>query len=415
MGLNHFGIGVRIDGLDVAPVVIEGGTIEYGRQDQFDQPSPPICTLTLFTKQGWPQNPEAWFEYGVGDGQWSTGASGFVPTHDTDDTYIGPLAGLYIGAPVWVAINTASGFLPDHDTQDTYLGESFRRFTGVVQAIDYSRETIQLTCVGTQESWNRVGLFNPPTVSWPIERDWDRAQRIAELVPSPTVLHLGGEAAGLFVAKSIDADFPTSLNTYLSKLATDCGGLFYQDREGRVWYRSRNYMYLGALPIPSGIVDAESLGMSLELGDVANWLRLTWRTVDDSDPDNIVIDNPTETVDDPASIDRYGYRFATYDTNLGDVYGAYAQARTLLDARGPRWEMPDATIYLSLASDAEIVALATLDLGSMVEIGPMPTGAPTEYVVAELLGYTENLSQSDWTLDLHLAPHITPYPETGPG
>ena len=130
---------------------------------------------------------------------------------------------------------------------------------------------------------------------------------------------------------------------------------------------------------------------------------------------DIIIETPAQQVEDLDLIDRYGYRFGSYSTQLGDYPGSYAAAMTLLIASAPTWEMPEATVVLNLATDAEVRTICDIDLGHLVEITPLPTGAPMETVIAEVLGYTEHLTPSDWAIDLHLAPYVEPYPETGPG
>ena len=53
---------------------------------------------------------------------------------------------------------------------------------------------------------------------------------------------------------------------------------------------------------------------------------------------------------------------------------------------------------------AEQDSIAELGLDDRLNIGPLLDGAPTKNVTARILGYTEIISRSEWTIDYHLAP-----------
>ncbi len=265
--MNRWGIGVRVDGVDIGDVVIEGGQIEYGRSDVLEQPMPTTCDLTLFTQDGYPQNPNSWFEYGVGD--WTTAASGFEADHDTEATYVGPRASIYIGAPVWVSATTDPGFSAGHDTEDTYLGAEFRRFTGKVQAIEYDLDRLRVFCVTDMEQWARAGIkeLAPGTLRSAYETD--RAEELCDLAPSPTTLHVQGGTEMTF-ADMLPEDFPVCLLDELQRIAAESDGIIYANRQGNVTFQTRDYDPGDAVDIPPGVVDKESLGMNLELGSMLN-------------------------------------------------------------------------------------------------------------------------------------------------
>lgn len=266
--MNRWGIGVRVDGVDIGDVVIEGGTIEYGRTDVLEQPMPTTCELTLFTQDGYPQNPASWFEYGVGD--WTSAASGFEAGHDTEDEYLGPRASIYIGAPVWVAATTDPGFSADHDTEDTYLGAEYRRFTGKVQAIEYEYERLRVFCVTDLEQWARAGLKDPDPDN-PISADSDlhRAILLADLAPSPTTLHTQGTNGLTFDDMTAD-DFPVCLLDELQRIAAESDGIVYANRLGQVYFQTRKWTPPTEVEIPTTLVDREQLGMVTELGTILN-------------------------------------------------------------------------------------------------------------------------------------------------
>jgi hypothetical protein len=398
--LNRYGIGVRIDGQDIGPLVIEGGTIDYGRLSVFDQPEPPQCTLTLFTKAGAPQYPGMWPEFG--EGEWST-ASGFTTDHDTDTTYIGGAVKAYIGAPVWVSVTTDSGFSTTHDTDDTYTGAEFRRFTGRIIGLDYSTERLTVSCVADIEQWFRIGIPYGPSVPFDDSTDTDRADGIAIYAPAPATLHIDG-AAGTTVAPLAAAAFPMCLGEYLSGLANDADGLFYADREGRVRYRSRAWTPPDPYTIPHTITDHD-IDMEMELGTLENKITVTYLYLDGLGD----VQRSDVTVTDSASVARYGVRAAMYDTDLWESTPATNHAYTLLDAQRAAWNLPEIVCHMQLATDAQVEEICALDLGHPVTVPYLPAGAPVESVDAQVIGYSETLSSQEWTIDLHLAPIVTPY------
>jgi hypothetical protein len=400
--LNRFGIGVRIDGVDVGPIVEEGGTIEYGRLSTFEQPEPPQCTLTFLTPAAAPQVPAMWPEFG--HGEWST-ASGFRPIHDTDDDYIGGAVKIYIGAPVWVAATTDSGFSADHDTQDIYDGAEYRRFTGRVVGIDWTTDRVVVTSVADIEQWSRVAMmaFSDPTFMasgdpppWPdIEPDTVRAAWLAAQTPSPSTLHIDG-APGFDVAQYRQEDIPLCLAPALQDIARSTGGLFYADREGRAWFRSRNWTPPSILRIPPEITDYYAFGMELELGTVENDVTVTYREDTSSDGSANEVD--------AGSVTRYGTRQGMYDTILADSDAAHTRATEILAALTPAWDMPEVTLHMRLATDENISDLVEIDLGHHVRIPYLPVGSPVPSHDAQVIGYTEHLSTSAWEIELHLAP-----------
>jgi chitodextrinase len=389
--MNRFGIGVRIDGHDVGLLVLAGGTIDYGRSTVFEQPGAPTCHLTLFTQQGYPQNPAAWFDYGVGT--WGD-PSHFVPTHDTDDTYAGPRNALYVGAPVWVSATTSSHFVPTHDTDDIYAGSEFRRFTGKVDAIEYGYYAVDVVCSGTLEEWARVGIVEPPTTPIGGAADSVVAADLATLTPSPTVLHIQGDP-GPGMIEYVSADYPLCLLPTLQQIADDADALLYQNREGNVTYRTRNWAPPIEYTVPSGIIDAETLAMTLELGDMQNSVMVECGTS---------VPRAMGMSDDAASIAQYGLRAGLYTTALADNFDASAHAATIIIRTAPAWHMPDLDLHMNLATDRDVFDICQLEQGVWVIVNDLPTGAPVPYYTAHVLGWTEDLSSNEWVITMHLAP-----------
>jgi hypothetical protein len=404
--LSRYGIGVRVDGKDVGPVVVAGGTIDYGRMSIFEQPEPPQCEITFMTKAGAPQLPELWPEFGYGD--WST-ASGFVPDHDAEDVYVGGAVKVYIGAPLWISVTTDSGFSPGHDTQDVYDGAEHRRFTGKIMALDYSTDALTVTAVADIEQWFRTPLlrYTPGKATRGISivagGDVTRAQWAANMAdPQPLTLHTAGTDGAQIAALQVD-DF-TCVGNVISDVATDADALFYADREGRVWYRSRNAPRAPVYEVPWSITDHD-IEMSLELGTIENMIYLSY--VDSTTHTGVPVMGEASVVDN-ASIALYGQRTGVYESQLWGSSSAQNRAATILEAQRAAWNLPEVTLHMRLATDAQVEEVCALDLGHRVFIPSLPAGAPVPDVHAQVLGYTEHLSSQEWALDLHLAPIVTP-------
>ena len=402
--MNRFGLGVRIAGYDVGPWVVEGGSIEYGRSTVFEQPGAPTCHLTLFTREGWPQNPDAWFDYGVGT--WGD-TSGFNPAHDADDEYIGPRTPLFIGAPVWVAATTTSGFLPDHDTQDTYMGAEFRRFTGKVQAIEYSRYRLDIVCAGDLEEWARIGIMEAPSLPFDVEADTARALDLAYRAGAPTTLHIEGNDGPLILSYTT-SDYPICLLVALQAIADDADGLLYQNREGNVTYRTHIWEGFGPTEyaVPSGIVNAETLDMVLELGSAENTVVVEW-----GDPADYGGYQPIVQAQDSALMQQYGVRRGYYTSQLTTQVAADFHAHRILQKQAPAWHLPDVELHMNLATDRQVYDVCGLEQGDPVGIFDLPPGAPVPEVRTYVLGFTEDLTANDWVITMHLAPAFYDWPE----
>lgn len=385
---NLYGIGVRIDGTDVGPLIIEGGTIDYGRSSVFDQPGAATCQLTLFTSDGYPQAPASWFEFGVGE--WGA-LSGFVD--DYADEYAGPRARLSLGAPVWVAATTDSGFTDAYS--DTYTGAEFRRFTGRIQAIGYERERITLTCVDDLEAWAHVGIMTAPATDRPVELGTERAAWLATESPSPTTLHFVGDT-GVLIRAIPATSYPLCLLAELQAIATDSDHLLYCDRAGRVTYRGDSTA--AEWTAPPGIVEAESFAMDLELGAIENAV-----TVEFGEPDISGV-RATASAANWTSVGAYGMRSGYYESNIDDELSAALHAEKIVATTAAAWNLPDVTLIMQLATDAQVADVCGLELADHVVLDTMPGGAPVPSITSQILGFTEYLASDAWEIELHLSP-----------
>lgn len=306
----------------------------------------------------------------------------------------------HLGDTVWISVTTVTGFAPDHDTQDTYYGAEFRRFTGKVQALDWSWDRLHITASADLEAWARVGIMEP-YVSVE-ENEVTRAATLATETPSPTTLHI--EGAGEFTVLPLaDTDFPLCLLPALQQLADDTDGLLYCNREGNVTFRSRGWDPPAEYVIPPEIVDRNSLSMTLELGTVENLVVVEYGEVGSGDGVR-----PTISHTDATSETAYGTRTGYYVTPLSYQPDAYAHAGTIVDNTAPVWRMTDADLIMALATDRQVYDVCALEQGDPVHLETLPAGAPLTDYTANVLGWTEDLSSTSWVVTLHLSTDIPP-------
>lgn len=391
--MNPFTWQAYVDGSDIAGLVVEGGTITYGRASVFEQPTVPVCVIELISKDAEPRVAALWPEFGLGD---HSQVSGFVDQYA--DVYAGPSSRITLGAPVVIVAQTVSGFTDSYAA--TYAGDTFTRFTGYVQAIDYTVDRIRLTSVPAPEAWARLEAGGTDSVTTiPAEADTARVARLcAEAGVSIT---LAG-TAGPTVASIPPDTNPSALWQQLEGIARDCGGLLYVTRDGMVTYRTAAGVATAAaveVTIPTNLVKSDPLAMSLELGLVRNRIIVEYGTADP-----VTNLRPTVTAEDTASVTRYGLREARYSTMLVDEADAQAYADWLLSCLDGQWMMPNATIMMSKGTPNEVSILAGLEQGNTVTIPTLLPGSPAASYTAPILGYSETLSAKDWELVMHLAP-----------
>jgi hypothetical protein len=70
---------------------------------------------------------------------------------------------------------------------------------------------------------------------------------------------------------------------------------------------------------------------------------------------------------------------------------------------------------MTLASDAQVLDVCALDQGYPVVIHDLPDGAPMGDYHANVLGWTEDLSSSDWVITMHLHPQYAIEQMPNPG
>lgn len=390
---------VGIDGADVAGLILEGATINYGRTSQFEQPSAPVAVLELPTRDARPDLGAIWPEFGLSvDPRYS----GYQPTYA--DTYAGPSTRISIGTAVYIDARTPSGYVDTYAA--TYEGEWLRRFTGTVQAIDYTYETVRLTCTTIETRLNRilVGQLGTGT-TWPEETDIARAARIAS--EAGITLSIDGPAGATVIPRPENSPNEPAMQL-LRTLAGDARALLYTDRTGTLHYRTNAWTGTPAsLTLPSDATLLEPLAMSLELGLVRNIIEVTYGT---EDPATGV--RPTVTVQDTADIAINGEMAEQFTVQLATLADATAYATAKLAALSAHWLMPDTSIAMGMTTDSYRSRIGQLEQADPVTLPALMPGSPVAAYSAVVLGWTETLADphaaddSSWTIQLHLTPAI---------
>lgn len=376
----------EIDGTDVKSLVLEDGRIEYGRASLFEQPGPPYAILNLLTRDSYPAAAELFPEFGLGNHSMD---SGFTDLYS--DTYEGPVSRMTLGAPVSVRAVTESGFT-DLYHADYDAGMDLTRFTGYVQAIDYTWDRIRLTCLPDTEAWARINVGGTSGSPIAAEPDVHRVQRLC--TEAGVTITIDGADGPQVIAIPADTA-ATGLTQQLTDIATQTGGLLYTDRDGDVHYRTFAWTPPASTTIPAGITLRDPLGMTLDLGLVRNSIVVEYG---DADP------KATVTASDSTSISRYGLREGKYTSQISGTVAAQAYADWLLASLDADWQLPNITVGMNLATDTQIATVAALEQGSPVTIPTLLAGSPEPSYDSILLGYSEGISQSDWTITLHLSP-----------
>lgn len=134
---------ITVGGVDVSHLVETGGTIDYGRPTRFTSFQSPTAVFQLLTKD---ENPEP-------------------------------------APPVWPVIRLGDPVII-HVTHDGTT--QHRRFTGMVQSLDYSIYALRVTATGSATDWGRswsgytyeiTGMPIPIDLSIPVETETVRVQR----------------------------------------------------------------------------------------------------------------------------------------------------------------------------------------------------------------------------------------------
>ena len=365
---------VTIDGYDVSEFVYAGGTIVHGRQTD----------NTGF------QVPRAVFRMPAG-----FDPIPLPPPTMSGDPFWG--VGLFIGANVEISV-----------TWDGYI--QYRRFTGKVWAIDWTKDEIQVTALGYSMQLDGMksgyipdGLIVP---AWPVELDLTRAERIVgQGEPGYGYLNITtvGTQGRYVIARPTNSPAENMLDL-LIQLEVSADGLLFEDGFGDLYYRSRIWPKPDRYALPSGLVDLQALDMAYEGGNAVNTVQVFYG--DDG--------TLSETAEDAASIAAIGTRSEEVTTILQFRVGARGKANTYLLEHALSWTAPDVTIIMGLASGTQADDILALGEGYAVRVNDLPDNNPLGYLDADIIGLTEIMHPEDFRLVLHLANGISTDPGLDP-
>jgi hypothetical protein len=347
---------VTIDGVDVSDLIPEAGTIDYGRQGTGTAFAAPRAEFVMFSEAGHPE-------------------------------YAGTWPVLEDGQPVIV-----------HVTWDGIT--QWRRFTGKIQALDYSATRIRVTCAGNTVDYQDfpaggTGAFYPRT----IEPDTTRVAWLAD--GAPEALDVEGAQGGR--VRQIEKNTPSGkLLEQILRVADDCGGHFLEDRLGVPRYRTRNFTIPGAYTLPSSIVQWDQLSMSKDRGDKLSTVRVYY-----GEPDPATgLQKVRSDTDSAMAIDLGFDKSNDYVTDLRTPEAADARVAQLLAEGGDVYRMPDVVLLMSEATGEQADDILDFQEGWAVTVEPLPDGWPLASYDGRIIGFTEVMS-ADYPLVLHLEPLLT--------
>jgi hypothetical protein len=357
---DRFAWKITIGGVDVSQWVPANGTIDHGRGSVFSGFSAPRAVFDLFTQEGWPTHP------------------GTLPTVEPGGAVVITVTDLEHAAPY------------EHG-----------RFTGKVQAIEWSEYRLRIIAVGTIADWQHSLAF-VPLIGFPVQKDDVRVPAwCAQSDPTQTIIVEGGGGRWL---RAIDyGQAPEPLLDVLLAIADDCDALLMQDRFGDVRYRTRYRTPPARETLPSGCIETGSIDMVLEHGTLRNTVYVYYG----ADPQDYIIETDT----DYGSIATYGVRADTLTTQLRLEAGARGKGKTYIEANMNRWQVPDVTMVMALTDDTAYDLLISLEEGDPITLDDLPAGAPISTYDANVIGFTEIMHPTDYQMILHLSQGIEPASE----
>ena len=261
-------------------------------------------------------------------------------------------------------------------------GPELPRFAGRIT--DASLDDDELTVIGAGLLSTLRG-FEIGASSWPAEAWSARVTRVFTEAGLASLLELHADPTfdPLISARDSATAGTTTLADYLAFLAPMIGALVADKPDGGIVVQA---------------IGARRLEDEVELApaDVAYVPR--WE--EERPAGNIVTvryqadQGASVTVQDDASIGRYGERPVTIDTAFQNASDATTRAQTAL-TRGAysHWTMPSAPILRGL----------DLKLGVPVVVSSLPPAAPHDPWTPVVEGWTDTITGDDWTMELALS------------
>ena len=258
-----------------------------------------------------------------------------------------------------------------------------------------------------------LGYRNVGDEPWPAEAGSARVARILDLAEAPYLID--GAADAMILPRDVDSRPAREL---LEEVAQSTGAAVVDLPDGRVMYQplaeractikpfpwadfdpalqwqdfpptftwadfddwtSADSQW--PLPIPAAAVEWEP-AWSTSL-DITNHIRVGYGPTPQGQ------EQPWTQLQDTASIDRHGRRYAYLGTQLQDAADAQAYAAWILTTRAvPRWSLGDIVVVLEALDDATRREVLALTCGDQITVETMPSPAPALVAEGVVEGWT---------------------------
>lgn len=366
---TFYDITVTVADVDISAWVTAGATIDRGRASTGEGFTSPTAVFDVFTELGTPNG------------------------LDPDDAPV-----LADGDEVLI-----------HVTWDGIT--QWRRFTGKIQALDWSPYTYRVTAAGNSVDLAAATVLDTypvdPTPAIPIPPEQDipstgptlpgRVGRIADEL-GVTINIVGTEGRWLL---GVPENTPgvNALEALLD-IASDCDGLLRETVLGDIDYVARVHDRDARYTLPATVVEHDTLDLNLERGLIRNSIDVYYGAVDEDTGEQ-----PRAYALNTPSVIEMGERPGDpIYTQLRFLVGAQGKGSRWLINHQRAWAASDVTLVMALADGDAADDILALEEGDPVRLGPLPAGAPMTYYDADILGFTEILHQEDYRIVLHLSP-----------
>lgn len=350
-----FDFTVTIDGVDRSAFVLAGGTIDYGRQGSGVSFSAPQARFDMLLPES---NPN-------------------------------PSPGTFPALEKWQSVVI-------HVTHDGVT--QWRRFTGRIISLDYSRFQVSVTAAGNTVDFQRfpageTGPYAPRSM----EIDTDRIEWLCDGAPTAVTI----ESTGSRRIRQIERNTPGQpLLDAILRVADDADALFMEDRLGVPRYRSRNFTLPSRYTLPHAIVDSDNLSLSTDAGDALSTVRVYY-----GEPLTTTgLQNYKIAIDTGMAV-ALGYDASEeIFTDLATPDGAQDRANQYLAQHSDLFSLPDIPLLMKEASGSEADDILDLQEGWPITVETLPEGWPVDTLDADIIGFTEIMHQTDYRIILHCGP-----------
>lgn len=343
---------VKIGGIEVKGITLDGASTTYGRTDPGEAISPPVCNLELIT----------------------------------DDT-LDPWTVLYDLAEVTIDVTTESGYVDTYEAN--YKGATFRRFTGHIISMEFDPAANRAK-VGLVGNLEKAARRFANVSGYSAQNDVDRISTM--LTAAGMTYTIEGTSSVTFAAKTAA---PTNFLPLLSDYVNHASGFLYEKTDGTILYRAANGTRGLSGSIPAESIPVDGIDLRREAGTVVNSVVVSYGTASPQ---------ATVTVNDTGSQALYGVRQKSITTELSALVDANALATVqLANYYAPHWSMPDVSIRLNDLRLEDLSRVMGLKIGDIINIPNLPADSPIPSYTSTLLGWTENLSLDEWEISFHLA------------